>query len=111
MIDQLQTNTDAATQYLLDSLKHLKVSNYDCEDITRVVSMVRGAAQRLKNLKDPRECSTRRLSQDTLGSLPNYLGHQLQYTICAHGTNITSELLHQWSFSSPSSRRDTTYYD
>jgi hypothetical protein len=38
----------------LDSLKNLKVSNFDGKDINRVVSMVRGAVLRLKKLKDPR---------------------------------------------------------
>jgi hypothetical protein len=43
MIDQLQTNSDEATQYLLGVLKGLKISNYPGEDVGVVVSLIRGA--------------------------------------------------------------------
>jgi hypothetical protein len=54
MIDQLQVSTEAATRYFLNLLRDLKVSAFDGENIDQVVSMVRAAVQRLKNLKDPR---------------------------------------------------------
>ena len=53
MIDQLQTNSEDATQYLLDTLKNLKISNFKGEDVTTVVSLIRGAVSRLKNIRNP----------------------------------------------------------
>ena len=53
MIDQLQTNSDEATQYLLGVLKNLKISTFKGEDVTVVVSLIRGAVERLSNIRNP----------------------------------------------------------
>ena len=51
MMDVLQTNSEEAAEYLVTTIKNVKVSNFDGESIPRVVSLIRGAVKRLTNLK------------------------------------------------------------
>lgn len=50
MLKKLQSDTDAAVQYLKNSVKTMRITNYDGEDVSRVVSLIRGATKRLKNV-------------------------------------------------------------
>jgi hypothetical protein len=48
MMRLLQSNSDSAVQYLINSVKNLKISNYEGENMSKVVSLIRGAYKRLK---------------------------------------------------------------
>jgi hypothetical protein len=50
MVKTLQSDTEAAVQYLQDSVKGLKITNFDGENVSRVVSLIRGAYKRLKGV-------------------------------------------------------------
>jgi Zinc knuckle len=50
MMKKLQSHTDSAVQYLINSVKNLKISNFEGENVSRVVSLIRGANKRLKNV-------------------------------------------------------------
>jgi Zinc knuckle len=50
MMKKLQSHTDSAVQYLLNSVKNLKISSFEGENVGRVVSLIRGAHKRLKNV-------------------------------------------------------------
>jgi hypothetical protein len=52
LMDLLQNNSAEAAEYLVNVVKHLKISNFDGENILKVVSLIRGAVKRLTNLKD-----------------------------------------------------------
>lgn len=51
MIDILQNNSDEAAKYLISVVKNLKITNYDGENVDKVVSLIRGAYNRLTNLR------------------------------------------------------------
>jgi Zinc knuckle len=50
MMKKLQSHTDSAVQYLINSVKNLKISNFEGENVSRVVSLIRGANKRLRNV-------------------------------------------------------------
>jgi hypothetical protein len=50
MMKKLQSHTDSAVQYLITSVKNLKISNFEGENVSRVVSLIRGANKRPKNV-------------------------------------------------------------
>jgi hypothetical protein len=50
MMKKLQVDTDAAVQYLQTSVKQMKITNFDGEDVSRVVSLIRGAHRRLQGV-------------------------------------------------------------
>lgn len=50
MVKKLQSDTDSAVQYLINSIKNMKISNIEGENVSRVVSLVRGAHKRLKGV-------------------------------------------------------------
>ena len=50
MIDILQNNSEEAMAYLINKVKGLKLTNFDGEDVTKVVSLMRGAMSRLGNI-------------------------------------------------------------
>jgi hypothetical protein len=52
LMDLLQNNSAEAAEYLVNVVKNLKISNFDGENILKVVSLIRGAVKRLTNLKD-----------------------------------------------------------
>jgi hypothetical protein len=52
LMDLLQNNSAEAAEYLINVVKNLKISNFDGENILKVVSLIRGAVKRLTNLKD-----------------------------------------------------------
>ena len=52
MIDILQNNSSEAAKYLISTVKDIKISNYDGENVEQVVSLIRGATSRLENLLD-----------------------------------------------------------
>jgi hypothetical protein len=51
MLDLLQNNSDDTATYLINVIKNLKITDFDGEDINKVVSLIRGAVSRLGNLK------------------------------------------------------------
>jgi hypothetical protein len=50
MIKKLQLDTDNAVQYLINNVKNMKITHYEGENVSRVVSLVRGAYKRLKGV-------------------------------------------------------------
>ena len=50
MMKRLQVDTDTAVEYLRNSIKTMKVTNFDGEDVSRVVSLIRGVWKRLKGV-------------------------------------------------------------
>jgi Zinc knuckle len=48
MMKLLQSHTDSAVQYLINSVKNLKISSFEGEDVRKVVSLIRGVHRRLK---------------------------------------------------------------
>jgi Zinc knuckle len=48
MMRLLQSHSDNAVQYLINSIKNLKILNYEGENVSKVVSLVRGAYKRLR---------------------------------------------------------------
>jgi hypothetical protein len=54
LMDLLQNNLAEAADYLVNVVKNLKISNFDGENVLKVVSLIRGAVKRLTNLKDAR---------------------------------------------------------
>ncbi len=50
MMKKLQVDTDAAVEYLRNSIKTMKITNFDGEDVSRVVSLIRGAWKQLKGV-------------------------------------------------------------
>jgi hypothetical protein len=50
MMKKLQNNTDDAVEYLQNSVKGLSITNFDGEDVSRVVSLIKGAHKRLKGV-------------------------------------------------------------
>lgn len=50
MMKLLQSHSDHAVQYLINSVKNLKISNFEGENVSKVVSLVRGAYKRLKSI-------------------------------------------------------------
>jgi Zinc knuckle len=50
MMKKLQSHTDSAVQYLINSVKNLKISNFEGENVSRVVSLIRGANKRRRNV-------------------------------------------------------------
>lgn len=50
MMKKLQSDTDTAVQYLVNSIKNLKLTNYEGENVSRVASLIRGAHKRLKGV-------------------------------------------------------------
>jgi hypothetical protein len=54
LMDLLQNKSAEAAEYLVNVVKNLKISNFDGENVLKVVSLIRGAVKRLTNLKDAR---------------------------------------------------------
>ena len=52
MMDILQNNSDEAAQYLVKTVKNVKLTDYPGENVSKVVSLIRGATNRLKNLEN-----------------------------------------------------------
>ena len=52
MIDILQNNSSKAAKYLVQKVKDIKITNYAGENVSSVVSLIRGATNRLSNLED-----------------------------------------------------------
>ena len=52
MMGILQNNSDEAAQYLIKTVRNIKLTNYEGENVSKVVSQIRGATNRLKNLED-----------------------------------------------------------
>jgi hypothetical protein len=50
MKKQLQSHTNSTVQYIINSDKNLKISSFEGENVSRVVSFVRGAHKRLRNV-------------------------------------------------------------
>jgi hypothetical protein len=50
IMKKLQVDTDMAVQYLQNSVKTLKITNFDGENVSRVVSLIRGAYKRLQGV-------------------------------------------------------------
>jgi hypothetical protein len=50
MVRTLQSDTEAAVQYLQESVQGLKITNFDGENVSRVISLIRGAYKRLKGV-------------------------------------------------------------
>jgi hypothetical protein len=50
MMKKLQSHTDSSEQYLINSVKNLKISGFEGENVSRVVSLIRGANKRLRNV-------------------------------------------------------------
>jgi hypothetical protein len=50
MMKKLQSHTDFSVQYLINSVKSLKISGFEGENVSRVVSLIRGANKRLHNV-------------------------------------------------------------
>jgi hypothetical protein len=50
IMKKLQVDTDMAVQYLQNSVKTLKITNFDGENVSRVVSLIRGAHKRLQGV-------------------------------------------------------------
>ena len=50
MMKKLQVDTDAAVEYLQTRVKTMKITNFDGEDVSRVVSLIRGVWKRLKGV-------------------------------------------------------------
>lgn len=50
MMKKLQSDTDNAVQYLISSVKNMKISSIEGENVSRAVSLVRGAYKRLKSV-------------------------------------------------------------
>lgn len=51
MMDKLQNNSEDAATYLISVVKNLKITDYDGENVNTVVGLIRGAHNRLLNLK------------------------------------------------------------
>jgi hypothetical protein len=51
MMDKLQNNSEDAAAYLISVVKNLKITDYDGENVNTVVGLIRGAHNRLLNLK------------------------------------------------------------
>ena len=52
MMNILQNNSKEASQYLVKTVKNIKLTDYPGENVSKVVSLIRGATNRLKNLED-----------------------------------------------------------
>ena len=52
LMDTLQIHSKEAAEYLVTMVKNLKISNIDGENVSEMNSKIRGAINRLKNLKD-----------------------------------------------------------
>ena len=52
MMDILQSSSEEAAKYLIKVVRNIKVTDYDGENIETVVSLIRGAVNRLDNLRD-----------------------------------------------------------
>jgi len=50
MMNHLQSNTEEAVEYLQNALKKIQIRDYEGENVEHVVSLIRGAYRRLKNL-------------------------------------------------------------
>lgn len=50
MMRLLQSQSDSAVQYLINSVKNLQIRNFEGENVSKVVSLVRGAYKRLKSI-------------------------------------------------------------
>jgi hypothetical protein len=50
MMKKLQSHTDYAVQYLINSVKNLKISSFEGENVRRVFSLICGAPKRLKSV-------------------------------------------------------------
>jgi mRNA degradation ribonuclease J1/J2 len=50
MMKKVQSHTNSAVQYLINSVKNLIISNFEGENVSRVVSLIRGANKRLRNV-------------------------------------------------------------
>jgi hypothetical protein len=56
IMKKLQSHTDLAVQYLTNSIKNMKITNFEGEDVNRATSLIRGAHKRLKMIsKVPEE--------------------------------------------------------
>jgi hypothetical protein len=51
MMDILQNNSEDSAEFLVSKVKGLKITDFDGENVEKVVSLVRGAVKRLENLK------------------------------------------------------------
>ena len=51
-MDILQNNSKEALQYLVTTVKNIKLTDYPGENVSKVVSLIRGATNRLKNLEN-----------------------------------------------------------
>jgi hypothetical protein len=51
MMDILQDSSDATAEYLIATVKKLKLTDFDGENVDKVVSLIRGAVKRLTNLR------------------------------------------------------------
>lgn len=50
MMKLLQSHSDNAVQYLINSVKNLRIRDFEGENVSKVVSLVRGAYKRLKSI-------------------------------------------------------------
>jgi hypothetical protein len=50
MMRLLESSSDMAVQYLINSVKNTKITNFQGENMSKVVSLIRGAHKRLKNI-------------------------------------------------------------
>lgn len=48
IMKKLQSHTDSAVQYLTNSIKNMKITNFEGENVSRATSLIRGAHKRLK---------------------------------------------------------------
>jgi hypothetical protein len=75
IMKKLQVDTDAAVEYLRNSVKMMKITNFDGEDVSRVVSLIRGAWKRLKGVgesKVPTDFSKQIASVLQTSSVPEF---------------------------------------
>ncbi len=75
MMKRLQVDTDAAVEYLRNSVKTMKVTNFDGEDVSRVVSLIRGVWKRLKGVgesKVPSDFSKQILAVFQTSTVPEF---------------------------------------
>ena len=52
MINILQNNSNEAAKYLIQTVKDIEITNYAGENVSTVVSLIRGATNRLNNLEN-----------------------------------------------------------
>ena len=51
MMDILQSSSEEAAKYLIKTVKGIKITNYDGENVETFVSLIMGEVYRLQNLR------------------------------------------------------------